>query len=151
MNFTDDDFLHIIKGQQIFEEIQSHHANRILFSDTDPLLTTHWYRWIMKTPAPTNLRELALTNSYDLYLVTKPDIPWIQDSVRYKEMLSERQGFFEQCINLLEENNRPYHIINGHNENRMHQAQRIIDELIQTKLCHSYFSSKWQKNNVIKS
>ena len=144
-SLSDNDFLHIIKGQQIFEDIQSHHANRILFSDTDPLLTTLWYRWIMKASVSSELTNRALASSYDLYLVTNPDIPWIQDSVRYEEIQLERGAFFEQCINLLEENNRPYHIINGHNENRIHQAQHIIDQLIQTKFHHNYFSSEWQK------
>lgn len=145
MNFTNDDFLHIIHGQQIFETIQAKNAVRILFSDTDPLLTTLWYRWIMKTPTPLEIVNLALTSSYDLYLVTKPDITWTEDCVRYEEMQSERQEFFNQTINLLEANNRPYHIISGTYENRVQQAQDIIDQLIQNKFHHSYFSSKWQK------
>ncbi|HAZ7574254.1 AAA family ATPase [Legionella sp. PATHC032] len=145
MNFTNNDFLHIIHGQQIFETIQGKNAVRILFSDTDPLLTTLWYRWIMKTPAPLEIVNLALTSSYDLYLVTKPDITWTEDCVRYEEMQSERQEFFNQTINLLEANNRPYHIISGSYENRVQQAQDIIDQLIQNKFHHSYFSSKWQK------
>lgn len=148
MNFTDDDFIHIIKGQQIFETLQSNNANRILFSDTDPLFTTLWYRWIMNTSPPKEITNLALTNSYDLYLVTKPDIPWIRDSVRYEVMQSERQAFFEHSINLLEENNRRYHIINGELEHRIHQARHIIDKLIQTEFHHSNFSSRWQKNRV---
>lgn len=145
MNFSEDDFLHIIKGQQVLETIQSDNANRILFCDTDPLFTTLWYRWIMNTTPSADLMHLALTSTYDLYLVTKPDIPWIEDSVRYKKMQSEGLAFFEQTINLLTEHNRPYHIINGHDERRILQAQQIIDELIQTKLRHNYFSSDWQK------
>ena len=145
MNFSEDDFLHIIKGQKVLEEIQSHNANRVLFCDTDPLFTTLWYRWIMNTSPSSELTDFALKSSYDLYLVTKPDIPWIQDSVRYKKMQSEGQVFFEQTIELLTKNNRPYHIINGQNEHRTHQALQVIDELIQTKFSHNYFSSDWQK------
>jgi nicotinamide riboside kinase len=87
----------------------------------------------MENEPSTELMRQALTNSYDLYLVTKPNLPWVEDVLRYEEKQSQRELFLDNIIGLLEKNNRPYCLIDAL-ENRIEQAQSIIDNLIQTKL-----------------
>ena len=122
-----DAFMDIARGQIAAEKALASSAHSILFCDTDPLLTTVWSQFLIDQVAP-QLKEFALEHTYDLYLLTKPDVPWVADSVRY--LPDERETFFQACEKALQEANRPYAIISGSWHNRFKQAERAISDLL---------------------
>ena len=62
--------------------------------------------------------------SYDLYLLTDVDVPWVPDQVRY--LPEVRKSFFERCRDELEKRGRPFHIVSGSWEQRLKTAIEAV-------------------------
>lgn len=109
----------IARGQIASEDALAFGANRILFCDTDLLTTTIWSDWLFNS-CEQWIREEAERRTYDLYLVTDVDVPWVEDQVRY--LPEERRSFFDLCIGQLTQRNRPFHIVRGSWDERLRSA-----------------------------
>jgi len=119
----------IARGQIASEDALARNANRILIVDTDLLTTCIWSHW-MFGECPDWVEEEARKRTYDLYLVTDVDVPWVQDSVRY--LPHERQSFLDQCLNTLQQHQRPWKLISGDWENRFQMAVRETESLLES-------------------
>jgi NadR type nicotinamide-nucleotide adenylyltransferase len=75
------DVLHIAEAQVIRDKQYLKSANRILFVDTDLIITKVWLE-VVYGSSPAWIPEYLHTIRTDLYLLCKPDIPWIPDPVR---------------------------------------------------------------------
>ena len=124
-----DDFPLIARGQVATEEAMARQANRVLFCDTDPLLTVIWHRTLIG-PAPGWLEELADARRYDLYLLLDVDVPWIDDDQRYFRDEAPRRVFLEQCEAELRRRGRRYVLVSGTWERRLAEATRAVDALL---------------------
>jgi len=123
---TESDLLPIARGQVASQRALAPHANRILVTDTDALLTTVWADFLHGRCDP-QVQELAKSHRADLYLLTKPDVPWVPDPVRY---LPENRGdFFERCRDALDRIGAPYVIIEGTWEQRKSKAIQAVNRL----------------------
>ena len=120
----------IARGQRASEKALAKQANRVLFCDTDLLTTTIWSNVLFGT-CPPWIYEAADAMTYDLYLVMNIDVPWVDDTQRY--LADRRQEFFDLCIQVLEERNRPYIIISGSWEERFAQAVQVVEPLLHFK------------------
>ena len=121
------DMIPIARGQISLEAALAREANRILISDTDALLSQVWSHFLFNE-VPPELQALASKQHFDLYLLLKPDLPWISDSVRY--LPHQRTEFFDYCQRLLEETKRPYVIISGTGSARTRAASDAIKTLL---------------------
>ncbi len=126
------DMLMIAQRQLASEQQALTSANRFLFCDTDPLMTSLWYQWLFGD-CPTELEALAACTHYDLTLLTDVDLPWVQDPARY--FPNDRLRFKRDCILALERNNRPFFVISGIGTTRLHQAVTLVE-----KAGESYFA-----------
>ncbi|MCB0336317.1 MAG: AAA family ATPase, partial [Bdellovibrionales bacterium] len=125
------DMLSIIKGHQASERALMKNANRILISDTDAVATTIWSKWLFND-CPSELLSMAAGNPSDLYLLTSPDVPWVDDQHRYipEEGAQKRekgQKFFEDCKRALEERGLPYVVIEGNWAEREQKAIKAVE------------------------
>jgi HTH-type transcriptional regulator, transcriptional repressor of NAD biosynthesis genes len=125
-----DDIEKIARGHRASEEALARQANRVLFSDTDLLTTTIWSNVLFGT-CPAWLSEAADTMTYDLYLVTDIDVPWVDDNQRFFSNQKQRQGFLALCIQALEQRNRSYMMIRGTWEERLANAIQAVENLLQ--------------------
>jgi HTH-type transcriptional regulator, transcriptional repressor of NAD biosynthesis genes len=66
--------------------------------------------------------------SYDLYLVTDIDVPWVDDNQRFFSDI--RQEFLDLCIQALEQRNRPYIMISGTWDQRLSKAIQAVEKLL---------------------
>ena len=139
-----EDMLEIATGQLALEESQVGKANRLLVCDTDALITVVWSKWFFGR-ADRRLLQLAKNQNYDLYLVTKPDIAWKKDSIRYFPKQKEREIFFKDCIKILKDNRRGYVIINGSGKRRIGNAVKAVQKLMKEKFNYRYFARKLPK------
>lgn len=124
---SEEDLVHIARGQVALEKAIAPSANRILFCDTDPLSTVIWSQWLYGRCAE-EITILAKEQTYDFYLVTYPDLEWKYDSVRY--FPEKGNVFFEHCIAALTENKRKFSIISGTNEDRLNAALKHVEGVI---------------------
>lgn len=74
--------------------------------------------------------HLADTRAPHLYLLTDPEVPWVEDTVRYQPSVEARRDFFARCRAVLEQRGRPYTIVSGSWEERTRTAERAVAELL---------------------
>lgn len=117
----------IARGQQSAEDALAYNSNRVMFCDTDLLTTTIWSDWMFQS-CPEWVAKEAEKRTYDLYLLTDVDVPWINDQVRY--LPDERRSFFVRCKQELENRNRPYKIVRGTWKERFDSAVAAVTELL---------------------
>lgn len=118
----------IARGQIAAEEAMARQANRLLFCDTDALLTAVWSEFLYGR-CDEDVARLARPRKYDLYLLLNVDAPWIDDGQRF--LSHRRQEFFDRCRAALDRHERPYVAIGGADWNeRFHRAVAAVDEAI---------------------
>jgi NadR type nicotinamide-nucleotide adenylyltransferase len=124
---TPEDIPAIARGQMAAEDALAREANRLLVCDTDLLTTTIWAD-VLFDSCPDWVRAEAERRSYDLYLLTDVDVPWVGDAVRY--LPGERASFFERCRRELEARGRRYVRLSGPWEQRLADARRAVEEVL---------------------
>lgn len=122
-----EEFIHIALKQQEHEDIMAAQARRVMFCDTDALATCIWHERYMGTwsmPCET----IAERRAYDLYILTKPDIPFVQDRIRDSELL--RDWMTDRFRVELTRRQRPWLLVQGAMEERFRAATAAVDRLL---------------------
>jgi NadR type nicotinamide-nucleotide adenylyltransferase len=117
----------IARGQAAAEDAVARKANKILFCDTDVLLTTIWSD-VLFGDCPAWIRAAAQQRQYDLYLLLDVDVPWVDDQQRY--LPHARREFFDRCRQVLELHRRPFVVIRGNWTERLEQACHHAQSLL---------------------
>lgn len=125
------DILPIAEGQIALENKLSKKADRILICDTDLLETKVYSEEYYGGFVDPKLDEAAVANTYDLYLLTYIDTPWVEDDLRDRPEL--RQEMFDAFKNTLDKYNRPYILLKGDKETRLKTAVEAIDKILESK------------------
>jgi NadR type nicotinamide-nucleotide adenylyltransferase len=125
--YTKEDILIIAKTQLINEEIAAEKANKILFCDTELIVTKIWSEHKYNSCDEWILENIG-AHKYDLYLLCNIDLPWEADPQREHPHL--REYLFDLYKKELEERHYDYCIISGTGELRMQCAVKAIDEIL---------------------
>lgn len=123
-----EDLLPIAIGQIKFENELSKLATNVLICDTDLLETKVYSEAYYVGSCDPVLERYALKNTYDLYLLTYIDVPWVGDDLRDKP--DNRETMFNYFRNTLEKYNRPFVILKGDKKTRLKEAINHIDKLL---------------------
>lgn len=115
------------RGQVASEDALAFEANRVLFCDTDPLITAIWSKWLYDGRCHQDVLDLANSRKYDLYLLTDIDVPWVADPQRYLPL--EREKFFDCCLTELKQRNRQFAHIKGAWPRRLEAAVEAVEQL----------------------
>lgn len=129
MNFDAEVFETIARGHRASEEAMARQANRVLFCDTESLITKLWAE-ILLGDVPALVEEYARQPRYALYLVMAATEDWVEDLQRFQPAQSERERFFARCVEALRAWNRNIVILQGSWEERFTQAIRAVDPLL---------------------
>ncbi len=119
---------HIAGGHLALEEKALLEANKILFLDTDLIVTEIWSEiyfntcpeWIIE--ANHQARQKA-----DLYLLLSPDIEWVDDGTRNYKNIREKQ--FEIIKSELIKRRLNFEIISGDFEKRFNDALKCVEKI----------------------
>jgi NadR type nicotinamide-nucleotide adenylyltransferase len=122
-----DEFVHIALKQQEHEDIMAAQANRVLFCDTDALATCIWHERYMGFWSFA-VENIAERRRYALYILTKPDIPFVQDRIRDSENL--REWMTQRFRTELNRRDYPWILVQGAIENRFKTAINAIDRVL---------------------
>ena len=121
-----EDLPDIARGQAASEDALAPLANRVVFTDTDPLATVVWSDFLFGFVDP-EVQTLARSRTPDLYLLTDVDVPWIPDPVRY--LPDERASFLARCEEALASRNRRFVRISGSWSERFAMAVQAVESL----------------------
>jgi len=100
---------------------------KFLFIDTDMYVMKVWCEFVFGKCHQFILDEIA-TRKYDLYLLCNIDLPWVADELREYPDKEPRIKLFNIYKNILENQNTPWHLISGTNEQRLKNAIKVINE-----------------------
>ena len=121
------DLLPIAEGQIIAENKAVFDANKILFCDTNLLLTKVFSETYYGFCDPI-LDQAAQNNQYDLFFLTDIDVPWQADDLRDKP--SGRNQNFEYFKKTLIDHKKPFITLSGNEQQRLAIAIKAIADLI---------------------
>jgi NadR type nicotinamide-nucleotide adenylyltransferase len=117
--------IEIIAHQQISEQQNIDHENKIVFFDTWLIITKIWFEFVFGK-SPDWLHRSILQSKIDLFLVCDIDIPWIPDPVR--ENGGENRIILHNIyIDQIKSYGFNYQLVSGLDEERLKNAVKIID------------------------
>lgn len=111
-------------------------VNKILFIDTDSLITLYYYNLAFGNLESKDIAfndiasNISVLNDYDLYLFLEPDVEWVQDGTRTYGEEEIRKKNNDKLKDLLLKNNIKYEIIRGNYQERYEQAKKLSLSLL---------------------
>ncbi|MCB0445397.1 MAG: ATP-binding protein [Gelidibacter sp.] len=126
-----DDLLPIAIGQMTLENNLAQKTDSVLICDTDLLETKVYSEAYYNGTCHPLLEKYALQNEYDLYFLTYIDTPWEADDLRDKP--HERERMFKAFENALITHNKNYVLLKGTLKERLQEATKHIDKLLNKK------------------
>ena len=127
---SQEDLIPIAIGQTNLENEALHRANKILFCDTN-LIVTKVFSDIYYNSCDPILIRAAKNHNYDLIFLTDIDVAWQADDLRDKPNDREKTlAIFEKA---LIDFKKPYIKLSGNKEERLEKATQIINDYIKAK------------------
>ena len=125
--WTSAEFLHIAAEQQRREDHAARTANKVLVCDTNAFATGLWHERYMGSRSA-DVDAIGARDKADLYLLTEPDFPFVQDGLRDGEHVRDwMHGRFVEELSKLP---TPVLPLRGSLDSRIGQAGKAIEQLI---------------------
>lgn len=122
------DLPQVVAGHVATEAALARRARRVLFCDTDPLMTAVYSRFYYGT-LPAWLDAAADARRADHYLLLDCDVPWVADDQR--DAPHARDVIRDLCQEELRRRQLPFTLVGGTWEHRLATARRVVDGLLQ--------------------
>ncbi|WP_242772193.1 multifunctional transcriptional regulator/nicotinamide-nucleotide adenylyltransferase/ribosylnicotinamide kinase NadR [Brevibacillus parabrevis] len=126
---TKEYFPHIAYGHKMKEYEALQRANKLLFIDTEAIVTQFYSELYTGTSFPV-LDEIAREQHYDLWLLLAPDVAWIDDGLRVHGAEQIRLDNHQKLCRMLDERGIAYVTITGDYEERLHRAVQQVNQLL---------------------
>ena len=127
------DFTEILLQHKLNEMRAVEHSNRVLFIDTDALVTQFYMQFLLD-PGIAQNRALSdaidALNAYDLILFLEPDVDFVQDGDRSEVIRDDREKYSEQIKDLLRSHGRGFVEICGDYWERYRQAVELVNGML---------------------
>lgn len=127
--YREEDLLNIARGQIREEEQQAAKANRLLICDTDLYVIKVWSEHKYQSCHHWILEEIA-RRTYDLYVLTYIDVPWVDDPQREHPQPEMRLYFFLIYLDIVIHSQVPWILVKGNEQQRLHTAVKEIEGML---------------------
>ena len=101
---------------------------KLLFFDTDMYVMKVWCEFVFGQCHPWILNQIV-ERKYNLYLLCKPDLPWVKDELREYPDLQSREKLYHIYRDILINQPVPWAEISGGYEERLPKAIAAVDHL----------------------
>ncbi len=118
-----------VDGRKEYSGQQSPVPGQFLFLDTDMHVMKVWCEYVFNDCHTWILNRIA-ERKYDLYLLCKPDLPWVKDELREYPNEKPRQELYHIYRDLLVHQHTPWVEISGGYEARLSAAIEAVDGLM---------------------
>lgn len=125
--YVQEDILTIARGQIRLEDECEKKALKLMFCDTELIVTKIWSEFKYGSCDPWILGRIN-SGFYDLFLLCDVDLPWVDDPLR--EHPQSRRQLFDLYYSELEHRKFPFRVVSGLNEKRLENALKAIYEVI---------------------
>lgn len=130
-DYTYEDLLTIAKGQLALEKKISDLKSQIsdlIFIDTDMYVMKVWCEFVFDKCHKFILDEIV-KRKYDLYLLCKPDLPWVKDELREYPDHETREKLYLIYKDILVNQATPWIEVYGDYEKRLELAVQEVNRL----------------------
>lgn len=127
-DFTDILLMHKVKEREALLS-----SNRVLFEDTDCLITKFYIQFLDGEDKKVNEKladAIAGFNNYDLVLFLEPDVKFVQDGDRSTVIAADRKRYSDKIKALYREKKVNFEIISGDYQERFLKSVNLIDKLL---------------------
>lgn len=126
-----EDFTEILLRHKINEIEMLQTSNKVLFVDTDCLITKFYLQFLETNEQERIENEqladaISAINNYDLVLFLEPDVEFVQDGTRTEEIKKNREKYSNKIKSIFDEKNIKYHCITGNYQERFLKAIELI-------------------------
>lgn len=131
-----EDFTEILLQHKLNEMKALEHSNKLLFEDTDALVTRFFMEFLEDRGIRRNLplaRAVDGLNDYDLVLFLEPDVPFVDDGGRSPVIRDDRLRYSEQIKELLRQSGRSFVSLSGDYQQRYLSAVGLCERLLAPK------------------
>jgi len=129
-----EDFTEILLTHKLNELKAIEHSNKVLFIDTDALITKFFLDFLDDKEKVKNMAladAIDAINTYDLILFLEPDVAFVQDGDRSLVIANDRETYSGKIKALFEERGKTFVSISGNYEQRYQQAIDAVEALLQ--------------------
>ncbi len=126
-SWSHEEFVHIAAEQQARENRLARQANRVLICDTNAFATGTWHERYYQS-RDQRVDAIGAVDKVDLYLLTAPDIAFVQDGFRDGEKIRDwmHDAFRTQLVN----GSTPWRLIAGSYAARFEAAEAAVAALM---------------------
>jgi len=135
-DYTYADLLTIAKGQINLEDktyaalaklpITQQKKPIPFFIDTDMYVMKVWCDYVFEK-CHAYIEEQIATRKYDLYLLCRPDLPWVKDDLREYPDLATREKLFTIYQSILQNQSTPWVEIYGDYDERVEMGVKAVE------------------------
>ncbi len=125
--WTPEEFVHIAREQQSRENALAGIANKVLFCDTNAFATGTWFERYYHARHP-EVDAIGASDKVDLYLITAPDVPFVQDGFRDGETI--RGWMHARFVEQLAAGSTPTCLLRGSYSERLSTAIEAVERLL---------------------
>ena len=118
----------IMEGQSKLEDKLVEKSNRLIFCDTNTVVTQIWSETHFNGYCSKEILYNAKNSNHDFYLLTDIDIPWKKDDLRDRP--NERRKMLNIFKTKLDQYKFSYKLISGSLKTRIQESIKIIDKII---------------------
>lgn len=127
-SWSHEEFVQIATEQQARENHLARQANHVLICDTNAFATGTWHERYYQSRDP-RVDAIGAADKVDLYLLTAPDVPFVQDGCRDGERI--RGWMHEAFRSQLASGPTPWQLITGTYPARFAAAEAAVAALIE--------------------
>lgn len=129
-----EDYTDILLTQKMMEREALQHSNKVLFEDTDALVTLFYLGFLEGEEQSANVtlaKAIDGLNHYDLILFTEPDVEFVNvDGDRNEVIQADREKYSNMLKDLLNNSGKKYISVSGDYEKRLKKAVELVEEML---------------------
>lgn len=127
--YSFENLLEVAKGQWQLEQEYAGKVSGILFVDTDQYVMKVWCEYVFNR-CHTWILNRIVDQTTALYLLCKPDLPWVKDELREYPDEKPRQELYHIYKDILVNQQAPWVEISGAYGERLAKAVKAVNECL---------------------
>ncbi|MBQ4531180.1 MAG: AAA family ATPase [Lachnospiraceae bacterium] len=121
----------IYQKAEMWKQIE--HSNKLLFVDTDALITKFFIQFLLDKGEERRKCEvmadaISEVNEFDLIFFLEPTVAFVQDGTRNEKIMQDREKYSNQIKKLFDEAGYEYICLGGDYKERFLKAKEIVKE-----------------------
>jgi HTH-type transcriptional repressor of NAD biosynthesis genes len=126
-----EDFTEILLTQKMNEMKAIEHSNKVLFCDTDCLITQFYLNYLEGNDENIRLSDaIDGVNKYDLILFLAPDVKWVQDGDRREEIRDNRPKYRDIVADIYKTHGKNFEYIEGDYLTKYNKCVELVNKML---------------------